>query len=470
MKIKHLALLTALYTATALSADSYYIRLFIDGIPSSNTPEIEAPINPDPAQNSSEWLAFLKGKAYPFPVDFTDMAKWENTDYNINITKNPLSDDILPSGTLGVSSLYRFDIGSYINTLTNVDFLRGLKTVRYVLSLTGMANLSNLNGLQDLEKANYLYINTWANSNPSLTDITGLRNLRNIDYLNLNSQSKLTDLTPLSGIIGGYKNATGVISLDLDPFESKKSVMWNTPLCQAMKNNKMSVSYYYIRNNASLQFTSSLPGGFCKSDDPWIDILNTKSRYHWGTLLTSSDIPDPDAPVTNTRTLNLGLTENLTGITDDSSFSGQKIPVRFSGFANILLQSTNLTNLNLLSDLNKINNLDLRNSSKLTDLSALSKFSSIGELIISNSPLTSLKGLENITSAKKIELLSNNNLTDLSALSNLTYAGSIITKDGLTYTYPAKNSPYCLSNNTPSISLYNTYGGYRSISKATFCN
>ena len=91
MKIKHLALLTVLYTATALSADSYYIRLFIDGIPSSNTPEIEAPINPDPAQNSSEWLAFLKGKSYSFPVDFTDMAKWENTDYNINITKNPLT-------------------------------------------------------------------------------------------------------------------------------------------------------------------------------------------------------------------------------------------------------------------------------------------------------------------------------------------------------------------------------------------
>jgi len=473
MKLKKIALLALAYSINANSSDSYDIRLYIDGI---RAPEISTPTVSDPAlePNPSDWIRFFRMRGVSIPSHYIDFSTAAEDKLRLRAGWTPaVTDSMLPQGTLGTERIYSLDFDQ--SDISHVNFMRGVKYVDWLLELGVTKNLKSLDGLQDLVGAYQIELMPYDEGRPTLLDISGLKNLKFVDNIWLKYQTKIVDFTPLSGVIGSYTpSRTAVLHLQMFPFELTSKLMWNTPVCQAMKNKKVIVSFthYKIRMYASNSevISSPYPGSFCKSGDFWIDAINIRSRKNWPYLFTEADLPDPYSDSYTDATLDLGAFEFGSKAVTENTFPGPQLPERFSGYTNILLSRTELTNLNLLGGLNKITNLTMEQSTKLTDITALRKFSKINNFTVTYAPLKSLSGLENLISAGTLNFERNSSLVDLSALSGLQKADRILMRNFTGFILPSKGSDFCSSSQVPDIELLQTDGSYKRLEKSTFCN
>ena len=466
MKLKKLIVIPLLYTASAISADSYDIRLFVEGVRASQSEEVPE-LNPKPEPNPDEWLPFFKEKATDFPSSFTSMSDWRSQSYVINLASKSLNNSNIPTGTFGISDIYSIDLSS--NQFTNTDFLRGIKTADKINLRYNIA-LKDVNGLIDLGSVGSLDLSAYDTNTRHINDISGLKNLRFANSINLASQSDIVDFSPIQNIVGTYGGSTLSIYIFNNPYYNK-SFEQDSPICQAFRKGIVSLSATFRVGSTGRGVSTRLPGAMCKSNDPWIQLLNSRSQDHWGTLLKSSDLPDPDGQPKAGSVLNLGGYDAfVAGKLKEDELPEPQLPERFSGFETINLNYIGLKDLNVIGRLNKITNLTIHNSS-ISDITALSKFDRANNLSITSSVLTSIRGLENLKSVNNLTIKLSAPLVDLTPISNITTAQKVILKKdySVKYKYPSKDSPYCQSASTPDFTLVDSAGGSSTITKASVC-
>ncbi len=466
MKLKKLIVIPLFYAVSAMSADSYDIRLFVEGVrahQSEETPDI------DPAQkpNPDEWLSFFLEKATAFPSSFTNMSDWRSGKYTINLASKSLNNTNIPTGTFGVDDIYIIDLTS--NNFTDIDFLRGVKSAEKI-DLKYSKSLKNVNGLIDLNSVGTLVLSAYDTNQRSISDISGLRNLKYANNINIGSQSNITDFSPLQNISGTNGASLISISIHNNPYYNK-SFDQDSPICNALRKGIVRIhASFRIGNDGRGVFTSQA-GSMCKSNDPWIQMLNSRSDSHWGTLLKSSDLPDPYGPAKAGSVLNIANYDAfVSGLLTESELPESQLPERFSGFELINLSYFGIKHLNILKGLNKITNIKIYNGN-LVDISALSKFTSAKDLSIISDKITSLNGLENLKSVNNLTIKLSAPSVDLTPISNITTAKTVILKKlyNVTYKYPSKDSPYCQSSSTPDFTMEDSAGGKSIVPKSSVC-
>lgn len=296
-------------------------------------------------------------------VYFTPLKAADCADANITLTTQAEVDNfqaVYGNCDVVTSSL---TIGPS-NDITNLDALIHLNSIEEVLYIEENTQLTNLDGLENLNHITVMHIN----NNQNITDFDALSNLTSIGSIYIENNPKLASLS-------GFMNIITIIG------------------------------QFFLTGNPAL---SSLQG---------LENLVSTGDFH---LSGSPLIPDFE-PLSNLTTISsIGLSISGTAAVNLDALSNI---TNFNGYLHINGHG-NLTNVDGLSNITQVTDLDITNNPLLTNLDGLSNLTSVEShvTIRSNEVLTNIDGLMNLPNVinGNLWILENNAITHLEALSNLT--------------------------------------------------
>ncbi len=399
-------------------------------------------------------------------LNIDNLSDLETQDDIINIESQGLSNDDLPSGPLGVESIYSMIIKD--NYFVNLIFLDGVKLFRSsldisqnninslakllsLISVNGNFNLSSndITSLDGLDSLTTVGGNLLLNNNPSLADISKLNKIGTVGgYVYLDNPSQYTVLPSMgnafcdnlaSGSIRAYiagpntpltkadlcEGGNEVSALDafqaMGFFTSQPITDWNT---QNITINKAYANYIQSdmpsETLGSVGVTSIYSLGFNNNRITSLKFLGGVTEVRKDLLLNNNDLDNY---------------EGLEGIIDVSG------TIRLG-------YNPKITSFDGLNSLTTVGRLYGFNHSNLRDISALSNLTTVQyNLSLSNNPaLESLNGLQSLTKGGILfEVQGNPSLTDISALRNLTtVTNGLRLDDPSQYSVkPALGTPFC---------------------------
>ena len=280
-----------------------------------------------------------------------------------------------------------------ISDLTGLEFAINLIALG-LDSNNRIADLSPLSGLNNLTS-----LNLWNNN---ISDVSPLSGLNNLILLSL-SNNNISDISPLSELISltdlGLRNNR---IADLSPLAGLNNLtslnLWN--------NNISDISPLSGLNNLT---SLNLSNNNISDISPLSGLNNLTSLYLWNNNI--SDI----SPLSEL----ISLTELSLGANNVSDLSP------LSGLNNLTLLSLNsispIADLSPLSGLNNLTRLSLWNNN-ISDISPLSELISLTELGLRGNRIADLSPLSGLNNLTRLSLGVNNvsDLSPLSGLNNLT--------------------------------------------------
>ena len=352
-------------------------------------------------------------------------------------------------GLIGLKTVNELDIGR--NELTNIDGLAGLENVDYRILAWYNYNLKNLDGLINLKKLN---LNLWYNR--GLTDVSGLQNIAEGNISATNDIRNITVKNPGdSPFCVGIINKTVTITAGLvyhnycderddetDPFspwidfinidcqsyytagsiedvESFNNGCQNKgitelPPPEPESFNLMSLYSNSLISLSGLEFLKSVVLDLNASNNNIINIDALASLKTVGRTLNLSrnEIENADSlsNLESVTTLDLSYNQiksmpDLTKLTNFTTInlsqnnieSTYGMPQVNNPNAIISLGYNNLTDVEGLTGLIEVSNLDLRNNS-LENLDGLENLTKVKNLYLYPNPMKSINGLRNLTS------------------------------------------------------------------------
>ena len=320
-----------------------------------------------------------------------------------------------------------------LDQFSSLDSLSNLKHIGGDIEITGIFQLFNLNGLENIDPNSIE--NITISHNPQLS--------------NCAVESICNYLSSPNGSVTIHHNATGCnnpteianacgISLSCLPFGNYyflnqveiDSFSVNYPDCTELSGSTVIEGYDNIINLYGLDEITKINGNLI--------IRNNNSLNSLAGLNEITEISGSLTIVNNHQLDSLPELNNIIKIGGDLRMNFNTNLQSLIGLENIdsifgslwISKNDSLENLFALSDLKHIGgNLGISGNAKLTDLNGLGSVNSIGALTISwTEALLSISDLENITSINgSIYIANNHGLVDLSGLQNLeTVNGDIL--------------------------------------------
>lgn len=282
------------------------------------------------------------------------------------------------SNLAGITTLTTLDLGS--NGLTSAGLVTGLSSLGsltalglYGNTLTELAALNNPNFQSHLTD---LYL-----ANNQLTDISALASLSNLRYLDLNQNTTLVDLSPLSplnNLTDLYLGLTAVS--DLSAINGKTSI------------KRFGTAYLH-----SIQDYS-----------PIATLTNLEELY-----LNDAGIDDQDmAALTNLTHLKKLYLEGI-----NSFFTDASALANLKSLEVLDLSSNKIMDISVLSNLQKLNYLSLYNN-QIADTTPLRSLYGLKQLYLSSNNIVDVTILSAFTGLSELDL-SSNQITDVSPLAGL---------------------------------------------------
>lgn len=261
-------------------------------------------------------------------------------------------------------------------------------TTENILELTELKSSDNsINNLEGLEFAKNLQIITFNNNNISnLQPLAGLDNLYSIG-LAQNPELKIEEFLKLKNIVELDISNNPTIG-DLSKLDQFADVLnW-----LVIKNNKISNTNFLknFKQLKNLDITGNLISDF--------DLSNQSNLQ----ILTASNNPITNIKLPSTlRQLIMSNTE----VSDLSFLSGNQ-----NSLINLVMQhSHNLTDISTISDLPKLQQITLNDSSKIKDISSIDNHNYLRNLGLNNIDINEQQ-LENLKSLPNLDLLLLNKL------------------------------------------------------------
>lgn len=255
MKIKKRILSMLLLSFLSVSAfageqKSYLIRIPADGILALGTEEGAAkPVVDNNKNNQNEWLDFFHKKQ--ILLDINDLTLWGGgNSSDVFLQHLGLVDEDLPKVPFGVNRIGGLSIVG--NNLTNISFMRGVKTINGNVVLTG-DSISDLSPMSDVSLVNgRLALNLIL-----LKSLNGLQNIRQVGILNLGGTMarpmlELTDISAISNIELSGNIVLGDIS------QYKIRPLFGSPFCNGIDSGNVKVTsrnmsgIYYITKSTEI--------------------------------------------------------------------------------------------------------------------------------------------------------------------------------------------------------------------------
>ena len=301
----------------------------------------------DGVPNDAKWLEFYQ--SFNQLTTFSFLSDWKNQDQEANVSSQNLSNQDLPTGTMGIDSIYTLIFAN--NNLTNVDFLAFTEFVRGDLDLSNN-NITSLNGLNLIKV------------------VTGELRLQGNDYNSLKD-------------ISGITNASA-IRID-NPNEFEK-LSYSTPICQAIENGQVTI---YIEEE-----TTPLPLSrvcFTADTDPntaWLNFFKVNGQLTNFNNLSDWESNPNKADVSTLNLTNADIPNSL---------------MRINSLDSLDFSDNNLANAFFLNNITRVRGeLDLSNNN-LSNIGAVSNLKSAKILKLNgNDNVNSLLDLEFLTYAEQL--------------------------------------------------------------------
>lgn len=372
------------------------------------------PSNPDTGDGSettpptsSGWLAFLQ--EHGNINSYTSLTEVIPNDF-FSLAARQYTNDDLPSGVIGVPEWRAVIL--YSNNLNNLDFLEGA-TINQRLDLSN----NNISSLSPLTQTDYEYLYLDGNN---ISDLSFLSHLENVYRLNL-SNNPFTSIKPLENISSAQYLDIGKPITELDEYVNKFPV--ESSFCQ--KIGSRDISLYNGRSKLSSIM-------LCDIKDEWINFLNANNAN----TLTALDISEYEAK---------SISLYSKGLNDADM---PLYPLDLSTMSGFDLRGNNLTHVDFLTNLTKVNNLNL-----------------------SNNPLADISGISNITEFQYLYLPSEGTFDSLETFYN-TSKGLIYLNRGYDqFKEINERLPYdstiCSSLATGSLSINQTNSSYNKMAICT---
>ncbi|MCC7244209.1 MAG: leucine-rich repeat protein, partial [Saprospiraceae bacterium] len=269
------------------------------------------------------------------------------------------------------------------NNITNLNGLSQLQSIGGNLDISWAPNLTSLQGL-----SNVTSINGFSMYNTKVTTLTPLQNLQNLKYLYIDNPVYTPAFNSLNGL-------QGLTSLEY-----------------------ITLSNIGITSLNGLQNLTSLK------------VINLNYLSALNTLNGISNISHLDrVSVSNSVLTNLSSLQTIATIDTLYLYLNNQL-TNFSGLApcvvkNIYSGNPSLNSLQGLQHLTQLKSLII-NESKLTDLSELGQLTQLDSLVLeSNNMLLNLNGLQNLTTLPFLSLRENNVLASFTGLGNVVSMGRL---------------------------------------------
>tara|TARA_Y100001960_G_scaffold318116_1_gene387413 strand:- start:2797 stop:15378 length:12582 start_codon:yes stop_codon:yes gene_type:complete len=315
---------------------------------------------------------------------FNQMIEWEgeNDFTTANVSGLGVNNFDLPSGNLGVNSLYRLDFSN--NELTTLHFMENVTEIRDSL-------IVNDNFLRDVNKlSGVITVDGDINlANNSLRRLDGLENITEIDRLFING-NPLTELTPI-------KNLFNVNDIYIDEPSQYTKIDFSTPLCNSFING---VADFIVQSTGLSAEVSDICANTPEFSE-WLDYFNSKGQltdfnsiFDWITFDDFADLSNQNIEYTEFVDLpttigvysifGLDMSQNKLRLVD---FLGSVREVR----TNLYLQLNDLRNVVGLSQLESVVLLDISKNTNLQDIRGLANLSQAERIIFDNPSQYNLK-------------------------------------------------------------------------------
>ena len=292
--------------------------------------------------NDAAWLDFFKDNNYL--LEYTLLNEWETNDSVVILNNRGFSNEDLPSGSMGVQSIYSLDFSN--NNITNVIFMGVTESIR------GNLDLSN-NNIESLKGLN------------SLKTVEGELRLHNNSY---------SDIKPLS-------NIGSATTIRIDNPEGFDKLSYTSPFCRGIESG--SVNVYIGEQTERLELADVC---FTADSDPntaWLNFFQTNGQLANLNMLEEWEDIDGVANVSNLGFSNVNIPSFIMNINelDTLDFSNNNLVNIFflvninKARGEINISNNNLSNLDGLLNLEQgsINISGNNNISSLIPLSKLNK-------------------------------------------------------------------------------------------------
>jgi len=350
-------------TSAICSADTSKLQFYELDDGSDGTPTLI-----DTAQNemykryfcgidNQDWIDF-KNVIYNKCGETPKYEKYINVDNgiiysNINCGSKSLTNDDLATFKVlnAVTGFLRINDNADITTLNG---LQNLESAYGILLYDD--NENDLTGLNNLNSVNYLYLY----GNNSLTSLKGLENLTTLRILKINNTPNLKDISALSNI----SNNNIIVYFNNNQNYTNKIKSYSS-MCN-ISNYHTNYSFYYWDANNNYNYTNNdLTSNICNSQ--------TEDNNNLKSFLTSKC--------------------NITGTDFDNNFdTSTRIYTGNLDCSNMGLTNADLVNFQLIKDINGSFNISNNN---ISNLSNIQNITIEGNYYINNNSITDLTSLEN---------------------------------------------------------------------------
>ncbi|MDP4120968.1 MAG: hypothetical protein Q8876_07965, partial [Bacillota bacterium] len=304
------------------------------------------------------------------------------------------------------------------------------------------SNITNLSGMEYATNLLCLYLPN--NNITDLTPILGLTKLQQLDLSGNTTLNKTASFAKLIGLQTLYLNNDNITDISQFQFPN---VPFNLCLNGDNISDVSSLAQYDkiaeidLTNNAKLKDVSALANlknlQFLNLANCNVTSINFDSRLaNLQQLLLDHNSSLTDVTLTGLSSLNridLGMSENLktlslsglTSLTNINIISQPNLQQLNFGSGNGLTDLTitgnnSLSNINTLSTLTKLNNLDIEGLSKLSDISSFGNVNQLATMKLIDCPLvTDISPLSKLTKLTHLELTGDSGIKDVSCIQNM---------------------------------------------------
>ena len=377
-------ILSIILSLAAFQASADYKIIFnkLDNIPEpSKTPEEII------SEYNNEWLTFFEMNCNN---PFADESALETSGDSVTCRNIGLNDEDLPQGGLKTTAAL-FNFAS--NNLKDLSAFKDVEKGHYFnFSGNPITSLDNLSSLKDVNVLSFY-------STP-ITDLSGLENATRINVLDLRLSSNLSDITALENV--------QMTRLTMDSVFFEKTGLAKMPSTSLFCESLRSGSGYVTLDGTSTSNKASVLGKICEltpeeetaNAGEWLYFLSAKCNGEYKNL---TELQTGDETI-DCRNNNVESEWPQGGLQETAS--------------NFDFRSNNLQTLSPFKDVEKAHVLNFGNN-PVSSLMNLSSLREANALSFYASSLSNLDGLENATRINSLDVRESSNLSDITALENV---------------------------------------------------
>jgi hypothetical protein len=376
------------------------------------------------------------------------------------------------NGNITLSSQQEVD--DFVINYPGITSVNGNLTIG---TTSGLSNITNLNGIQNLASVNAFFIQY-----TQLTNITGFSNLNSCQYIHINNNQPLQSITAFNSLnnisyLNIYSN-NNLATLNCAQSATLISTLFlgNTQINTFNFPNLQKIGDLYLQNSSNISNFDGFPN-LTEISNLYIFNNNNNlqfSNYNFFNNIKSLNLNSCNG-IQNINGLHFPPNVNNVSIANSSNLTDLSALNSIVTAKNIFISNLiNLQNLNSLSNLFSCDDLIIQYSGNLNDISGLSSLTKTKKLRIYGTQINSTVPLANLVTINgNLEIGANNNLSSLSGLNHqITISGSVtITYNPLLSNCAAQSICNYLGVSSTNATIANNSTGCNSISEVTYaCN